>query len=50
MLLCFLTEDGFKNNPKRLKIKHVQFFDGFFRVDETVKSIQILCSKYLDLN
>jgi len=33
-----------KNNPKRLEIKHVQFFESFFSVDETVKSIPVLCS------
>jgi len=36
VLLYFLTEDGFKNNPKRLKIKYVWFFEGCFSVDETV--------------
>ena len=34
-----------KNNRKRLEIKHVWFFEGFFSVDETVKSIPVLCSK-----
>jgi len=31
-----------KNDPKRLKTKYAQFFEGFFSVDQTVKSIPIL--------
>jgi len=41
----FLTEDGLRIiKPKRLEIKHV-LFESFFSVNETVKSIPVLCSK-----
>jgi len=45
VLLYFFDWRWIKNNPKCLKIKHVQFFEGFFSIDETVKSIPVLCSK-----
>jgi len=41
----FIDRRWIKNNPKRLKGKHVYSFEGLFSGDETVKSIPILCSR-----
>jgi len=49
VLLHFFDWRWIKNNPKRLKIKHVQFFEDFFCVDETVKFIPVLCSTITDI-